>query len=134
MLFFRQTCHIKVLLLFVVFRKREEEQRRREAVQRVSVATAEKRKVSVARAEQEKLSLVNIIEDLSMNDSMVETKKSSKPERMKSKEDRHKGTKQMEIPGRCNDPLSDGIVNDNVLTVMTLFRFIFELRNLSSLS
>ncbi|XP_044214200.1 inversin isoform X1 [Thunnus albacares] len=74
-------------------KKREEEQRRREAVQRVSVATAEKRKVSVARAEQEKLSLVNIIEDLSMNDSVVETKKSSKPERTKSKEERHKGHK-----------------------------------------
>uniref|UniRef100_A0A4W6CIY8 Inversin n=1 Tax=Lates calcarifer TaxID=8187 RepID=A0A4W6CIY8_LATCA len=73
-------------------KKREEEQRRREAVQQVSVSAAEKRKVSLARAEQEKLPLVNIMEDLSMNDSVVETKKSSKPERTKSKEERHKGT------------------------------------------
>ncbi|KAM7420732.1 hypothetical protein PAMA_015115 [Pampus argenteus] len=74
-------------------KKREEEQRRREAVQRLSVASAEKRKMSVARAEQEKLSLVNIIEDLSMNDSVVEIKKASKSERTKSKEERHKGHK-----------------------------------------
>ncbi|XP_018541672.1 inversin isoform X2 [Lates calcarifer] len=74
-------------------KKREEEQRRREAVQQVSVSAAEKRKVSLARAEQEKLPLVNIMEDLSMNDSVVETKKSSKPERTKSKEERHKAHK-----------------------------------------
>lgn len=61
-------------------------------MQQVSVSAAEKRKVSLARAEQEKLPLVNIMEDLSMNDSVVETKKSSKPERTKSKEERHKGT------------------------------------------
>ncbi|KAM9851907.1 inversin [Aulostomus maculatus] len=73
-------------------KKREEEQRRREAVQRISV---EKRKVSVVRAEQEKLSLVNLMEDLSMNDSMVEKerKKSSKCEWIKSKEERYKGNK-----------------------------------------
>ncbi|XP_068998975.1 inversin [Embiotoca jacksoni] len=71
-------------------KKREEEQRRREAVQQVSVASVEKRKVSLVRAEQEKISLVNIIEDLSMNDSVVETKKSSKVQRTKSKEERHK--------------------------------------------
>ncbi|XP_071325600.1 inversin isoform X5 [Trachinotus anak] len=70
-------------------KKREEEQRRREAVQQVS----EKRKVSLVRAEQEKLSLVNMIEDLSMNDNVVETKKSSKAERTKSKEERHKAHK-----------------------------------------
>lgn len=55
-------------------------------------ATAEKRRVSLVKAEQEKLSLVSIIEDLSMNDSLMETKKSSKAERSKSKEERHKGT------------------------------------------
>lgn len=76
-----------------MFRKREEEQRRREAVQQVSVATAEKRRVPLVRTEQEKLSLANIIEDLSVNDSVVETMKSSKAERTKSKEERHKGTK-----------------------------------------
>ncbi|XP_070822569.1 inversin isoform X1 [Chaetodon trifascialis] len=71
-------------------KKREEEQRRREAVQQVSVASAEKRRVPLVRTEQEKLCLVNIIEDLTMNDSVVETKKSSKAERAKSKEERHK--------------------------------------------
>lgn len=76
-----------------MFRKREEEQRKREAVQQVSGATAEKRRVSPVKAEQEKLSLVSIIEDLSLNDSSVETKKSSKAERTKSKEERHRGTK-----------------------------------------
>ena len=61
-------------------------------MRKVSVATAEKRRVPLVRTEQEKLSLVNIIEDLSMNDSVVETKKSSKAERAKSKEERLKGT------------------------------------------
>ncbi|XP_070768341.1 inversin [Enoplosus armatus] len=74
-------------------KKREEEQRRREAVQQVSVAPAEKWRVPLVRTEQEKLSLANIIEDLSMNDSVVETKKSSKAERTKSKEERHKAHK-----------------------------------------
>ncbi|XP_022621561.1 inversin [Seriola dumerili] len=74
-------------------KKREEEQRRREAVQQVSVSAAEKRKVSLMRAEQEKISLVSTMEDLSMNDSVVETKKSSKAERAKSKEERHKAHK-----------------------------------------
>ncbi|KAM9353119.1 inversin [Symphorus nematophorus] len=68
-------------------KKREEEQRRREAV-----ATAEKRRVPLVRTEQEKVSIVNMIEDLSMNDSVVETKK-SKAERTKSKEERHKAQK-----------------------------------------
>ncbi|KAI3360486.1 hypothetical protein L3Q82_002370 [Scortum barcoo] len=74
-------------------KKREEEQRRREAVQQVFMASAEKRRVSLLRTEQEKLSLINMIEDLSMNDSVVETKKSSKAERTKSKEERHKAHK-----------------------------------------
>ncbi|KAM9310006.1 inversin [Pholidichthys leucotaenia] len=72
-------------------KKREEEQRRREAVQRVSVAPAEKRKVFLVRREEEKqLSLVNVIENLSMNDSLEETKKFSKAEHMKSKEEKYK--------------------------------------------
>ncbi|KAG8010085.1 Inversin [Nibea albiflora] len=74
-------------------KKREEEQRRREAVQQVSLAAAEKRRVPLVRTEPEKTSLVNIIEDLSMNDSVVETKKSSKAERAKSKEEKHKAHK-----------------------------------------
>nr|XP_046255816.1 inversin isoform X2 [Scatophagus argus] len=74
-------------------KKREEEQRRREAVRKVSVATTEKRRVSLVRMEQEKTSLVNIMEDLSMNDSVEETKKSSKAEHTKSKEERHKAHK-----------------------------------------
>ncbi|XP_037532229.1 inversin [Nematolebias whitei] len=68
-------------------KKREEEQRRREAVHRVSVNAADKQRVSVARAEQEKLVLMNI------NDSLVETRKSSKDERTKTKEERHKAQK-----------------------------------------
>ena len=54
------------------------------------MATAEKRRVPLVRTEQEKISLANMIGDLSMNDSVVET--SSKAERTKSKEERHKGT------------------------------------------
>ncbi|XP_008288140.1 inversin isoform X2 [Stegastes partitus] len=73
-------------------KKREEEHRRREAVQQVSAAAAaaEKRKVPLVRSEQEKLCLVNIMEDLSINDSLVETKKTCRAERTKSKEERHK--------------------------------------------
>ncbi|XP_029928027.1 inversin [Myripristis murdjan] len=72
-------------------KKREEEQRRREAEQQISLASAEKRKMSPAQAEQEKLSLVNIMKDLSVNDSVAEAKKSSKAERTKSKDEGHKG-------------------------------------------
>lgn len=46
----------------------------------------------MVRAEQETISLVNIIEDLTMNDSAAETKKASKAERTKSKVERYKGT------------------------------------------
>ncbi|TNN75668.1 Inversin [Liparis tanakae] len=74
-------------------KKRGEEQRRRKAVQPLSLAAAEKRRVPVVRPEQEKLSLGNIIEDLSLNDSVGETKKSSKAERAKSKEERLKAHK-----------------------------------------
>ncbi|XP_013860192.1 inversin [Austrofundulus limnaeus] len=63
-------------------KKREEEQRRREAVHRVSTNAADKRRVSLVKAEQEKLASMNI------NDSL-ETKKSSKGERTKTKEERH---------------------------------------------
>uniref|UniRef100_A0A8D3BAC2 Inversin n=1 Tax=Scophthalmus maximus TaxID=52904 RepID=A0A8D3BAC2_SCOMX len=83
-------------------KKREEEQRRRGSVQQISVSTAEKRKVSLVRAEQEKLSLVNMMEDLSTNDSVVETKESSKAERTRGKEERHKGTNMQKS---CNNAL-----------------------------
>ncbi|XP_029306564.1 inversin isoform X2 [Cottoperca gobio] len=73
--------------------KKREEERRREAVQQVSVASAEKRRIPLVRAEQDKLSLVNIIEDLSINDSVVEKKISSKAERAKSKDERLKAHK-----------------------------------------
>ncbi|XP_019126312.2 inversin isoform X2 [Larimichthys crocea] len=56
-------------------KKREEEQRRREAVQQISLAAAEKRRVPLVRTDPEKISLVP---------------KSSKAERTKSKEERHK--------------------------------------------
>lgn len=75
-------------LLFFVFRKREEEQRRRDAVQQVST---DKRRGPAVRPEQETISLVNIIEDLTMNDSVAEAKVSSKAERTKNKVERHKG-------------------------------------------
>lgn len=78
--------HHYIWLCFFVFRKREQEQRRREAEQQ------EKWRVPLVRAEQETSSLVNIIEDLTMNDSVVKAKKSSKAERTKSKVERHKGT------------------------------------------
>ncbi|KAM9723803.1 inversin isoform 1-T3 [Menidia menidia] len=71
-------------------KKREEEQRRREAIQQISAAPAEKRRASLVRAEQEKPSLVNIIEDSTMNDSVVEARKLSKAERKKNKEDKQK--------------------------------------------
>lgn len=80
-----------------MFRKREEEQRRREAVQQ---DPAETRRVPLVRAEQETVSLVNIIEDLTMNDSVLETKKSSKAECPKSKVERQKGTNVLRYDGR----------------------------------
>lgn len=73
-----------------MFRKREEEQRRRNAVQKILSTNTEKRKSSLVRAEIDKPFLVNIIEDLSINDS-DETKK-SQSETAKTKEERLKGT------------------------------------------
>lgn len=77
-----------------MFRKREEEQRRRDAVQQVST---DKRRGPAVRPEQETISLVNIIEDLTMNDSVAEAKVSSKAERTKSKVERHKGTNRQKL-------------------------------------
>ncbi|XP_060906542.1 inversin isoform X1 [Labrus mixtus] len=69
-------------------KKREEEQRRREAVQQVSAAPPEKRRVPLVKTEQEKLSLVNMMGDLSMTDSVVETKNLPK-----TKDERHRAHK-----------------------------------------
>ncbi|XP_023186527.1 inversin [Xiphophorus maculatus] len=67
-------------------KKRGEEQRRRGATQHVGADGADKPRVSLLRAEQEALSLTNIVEDLTMYDSSVNTKKHAKV-----KERRHKG-------------------------------------------
>uniref|UniRef100_A0A3Q3E7I1 Inversin n=1 Tax=Labrus bergylta TaxID=56723 RepID=A0A3Q3E7I1_9LABR len=77
-------------------KKREEEQRRREAVQQVSAAPPEKRRVPLVKTEQEKLSLVNMMGDLSMTDSVVETKNSPK-----TKDERHRGKKR-KCRNACN--------------------------------
>ncbi|XP_075868643.1 inversin isoform X2 [Nelusetta ayraudi] len=69
-------------------KKREEEQRRRDAVQQVPVA--EKRRPPVVKPEHETNSLVNMIEDLTMSDSVAETKMPTKAERTKSKGEKHK--------------------------------------------
>lgn len=77
------------LYLFSVFRKREEEQRRRGAAQQVTVDKQSSQ--ILMRTEQKTDSLVDVIENLSMRDSMVETKKSSKAEHTKNKTERLKG-------------------------------------------
>uniref|UniRef100_A0A3P8UNH7 Inversin n=1 Tax=Cynoglossus semilaevis TaxID=244447 RepID=A0A3P8UNH7_CYNSE len=85
-------------------KKREEEQRRREAVQQVMGSTTEKRKTSpVKTGDQEQLSLVNMIENLSMKDSTVEKKKSSKSECVRSKEERQKGKTPTPSPDGFNE-------------------------------
>lgn len=55
------------------------------------VSVAEKRGPPVVRPEQETNSLVNMIEDLTMSDSVAETKMPTKAERAKSKGEKHKG-------------------------------------------
>ncbi|XP_043973838.1 inversin isoform X1 [Gambusia affinis] len=75
-------------------KKREEEQRRRGATQHVGADGADKPRVSLLRAEQEARSLTNIVEDLTVNDSSVDTKTHAKV-----KEGRHKGQK-IRISGR----------------------------------
>ncbi|XP_061530836.1 inversin isoform X1 [Phycodurus eques] len=84
-------------------KKREEELRRREAVQQISAATAEDRKLSLETAEQEKLYLVNLVADLSVKDSVVETKKPTQPER-RSKEARHKGHRSRSSRSKAAEP------------------------------
>lgn len=53
--------------------------------------TVDKQSLPLKRAEQKTDSLVDVIENLSMKDSMVETKKSSKAEHTKNKAVRPKG-------------------------------------------
>lgn len=60
-------------------------------MQRVSVA--EKRRPPVVKPEQETISLVNMTEDLTMSDSVAETKMPTKAESTKSKGEKHKGTR-----------------------------------------
>ncbi|XP_074540577.1 inversin isoform X2 [Halichoeres trimaculatus] len=83
-------------------KKREEEQRRREAVQQASAASPEKRRVPLVKTDQGKLSLVNMMQELTMNDSVAETKKSSK-----TKEERHKGHKRRSSKRSKPPELSD---------------------------
>lgn len=56
------------------------------------VPVAEKRRPPVVKPEHETNSLVNMIEDLTMSDSVAETKMPTKAERTKSKGEKHKGT------------------------------------------
>lgn len=66
-------------------KKREEEQRKRGATLQVRADGADKRRVSLLRAEQKELSLINIMEDLTVNDSSVNIEKHTE-----IKEGRHK--------------------------------------------
>eukprot|EP00066_Takifugu_rubripes_P014703 XP_011603969.1 PREDICTED: inversin isoform X2 [Takifugu rubripes] len=68
-------------------KKREEEQRRREAVHHITV---DRQSFTLKRTEQKTDSLVDVIENLTMKDSMVETKKSSKAEHTTNKAERPK--------------------------------------------
>lgn len=79
---------LNTTFLFYVIRKREEEQRRREAVHRITV---DRQSFTLKRAEQKTDSLVDVIENLTMKDSLVETKKSSKAEHTTNKAERPKG-------------------------------------------
>lgn len=79
---------LKTIFLFCIYRKREEEQRRREAVHHVTV---DGQSFTLKRTEQKTDSLVDVIENLTMKDSMVETKKSSKAEHTANKAERPKG-------------------------------------------
>lgn len=56
------------------------------------VSDAEKLRPPVVTSEQETNSFVDMIEDLSMSDSVAETKMPTKAEGVKSKGEKHKGT------------------------------------------
>lgn len=68
-------------------RKREEGQRIRGAVKQVPLSSS----ASTGKAQQEKLSLVNVLQDLTLNGLSEETKKRSKAQHSKNKEETHKG-------------------------------------------
>ncbi|XP_077432596.1 inversin isoform X3 [Vanacampus margaritifer] len=84
-------------------KKREGELRRREAVQQISEATVKERKLSSETTERENLSLVNLVADLSVKDSVTDTKKTTKPER-RNKEERHKGHRSRSTRSKAADP------------------------------
>lgn len=56
------------------------------------VSAVEKKRPPVVTPEQETNSFVNMIEDLTMSDSVAETKMPTKAEGAKSKGEKHKGT------------------------------------------
>ncbi|XP_057691486.1 inversin isoform X1 [Corythoichthys intestinalis] len=94
-------------------KKREEELRRREAVQQISTLTVDERKSSLETAEQEKLSLVNLVGDLSVKDSVVGTKKTSKHER-RSKEEAHKAHRSRSTRSKAAEPADSPSPNSQV--------------------
>lgn len=85
---------LNAIFLFYVIRKREEEQRRREAVHHITV---ERQSFTLKRTEPKTDSLVDVIENLTMRDSLVETKKSSKAEHTTSKAERPKGRRLLQL-------------------------------------
>ncbi|KAM4735135.1 LOW QUALITY PROTEIN: inversin [Anableps anableps] len=93
-------------------KKREEEQRRRGATQQIGADGAVKRRVSLLRAEQEEISLMNIVEDLTMSDSSVDTKKHTKIKEGKHKAQRSRISRRNVAAERqealsCSSLLSD---------------------------
>uniref|UniRef100_A0A3P9KT94 Inversin n=1 Tax=Oryzias latipes TaxID=8090 RepID=A0A3P9KT94_ORYLA len=70
-------------------KKREEGQRKRGAVKQVPVTSS----ASTGKVQQEKLSLVKVLQDLTLNGSSEETKKRSKAQHSKNKEETHKAHK-----------------------------------------
>lgn len=88
-------------------------------MQQISLVSGEKRKNSVVRADQEKPCLVKVMKDLSINDSAGETKKSSRAEQTKSKEERHRGTTQTLVCTLTNR--RDEMKKDNVWLNKSLY-------------
>ncbi|XP_077577444.1 inversin [Stigmatopora nigra] len=83
-------------------KKREEELRRREAVQQISTAKVEEQKSSTT-AHEKKLCLVNLVADLSVKDSVVASKKTSKHER-RNKEETHKALRSRSTRSKTAEP------------------------------
>ncbi|MED6235015.1 hypothetical protein ATANTOWER_012756 [Ataeniobius toweri] len=85
-------------------KKREEEQRRRGAARQAPEDGADKRITSLLRAEQEELSLMNTMEDLTMNDSSVETKKHTKIKDRRHKAQRSRFSRRSIVAERHEAP------------------------------